>query len=49
MPNRYFNSRSLSFAKTLNIPHLDFPDHLEKYGVSIFTDADELEADISNV
>ena len=35
-------------AKTLGISRLDFLDRLAIYGVSIFTDADELEADIIN-
>ena len=35
-------------AKTLGISRLDFLDSLAIYGVSIFTDPDELESDLSN-
>ena len=35
-------------AKTLGITRIDFLDRLADYGVSIYTDADELEADMRN-
>ena len=35
-------------AKTLGITRIDFLDRLAVYGVSVYTDADELEADIAN-
>ena len=35
-------------AKTLGITRIDFLDCLAAYGVSVYTDADELEADIAN-
>jgi len=35
-------------AKILGISRIDFLDRLAAYGVSVYSDADELEADIAN-
>jgi len=35
-------------AKILGVSRIDFLDNLVYYGVSVFTDADGLEADIAN-
>jgi len=35
-------------AKILGVSRIDFMDRLAAYGVSVFAEADELEADITN-